>query len=244
MTYKVIILAAGIGSRLRPLTLKEPKPLLKVGKRPIINHQISSFMRYGIRKFYVVVGYKSTMIMKHLSYFYRSQAEFLYIYNPRFNETNTAYSLWLASSIFLDSTTFVVNGDLILTPEAVSRIIDCTTSCLGYSKHSLGYEEVKVRLKNGRIVDIGKDLNPKKADAEYVGIAKFDRKVGKHFRYALNEAIKKGEVNLYYDDIIQRIVANFYIKGVDLTDLPVMEIDTIEELERARRIYEEARAEI
>jgi len=239
VAYNVIVLVAGTGSRLRPLTLKKPKALLKVGERSIIDYEISSFMKCGIRRFYIVVGYRAQMIMKHLSrHFHYPQVEISYIYNSKYRETNTAYSLWLASSYFLEGTTFVVNGDLLLNLEAISRMISCPTSCLGYSKHSCGHEEVKLRLIGDRVVEIGKSLNPQEVDGEYVGIAKLDREVGMHFRYALDEAIKNGKTNLYYDDIIQKLTARFYIRAVDLTDLPVMEIDTVEELEEARKIYE------
>jgi len=236
----VIILAAGTGSRLRPLTLRKPKALLKVGERSIIDYGILSFMRCGIRRFCIVVGYRALMIMKHLSrHFHYPQVEFSYIYNPKYKETNTAYSLWLASSYFMEGTTFVVNGDLLLNSEAVLRMKNCPTSCLGYSKHPCGPEEVKLRLVGDRVVEIGKNLNSKEADGEYVGIAKLDRKVGGYFRCALDEAINDGKTNLYYDDIIGKLTGRFYIKAVDLTDLRLMEIDTVEELEEARKIYEE-----
>jgi len=237
--YRVIILAAGIGSRLRPLTLKKPKALLNVGKRSIIDYEISSFVKCGVRNLHIVVGYKAMMIIRHLHRYFRyPQVEVSYIYNPKYKETNTAYSLWLASTNFLEGTTFVVNGDTLLSPEAISRMLSSHASCLGYSKHLCGHEEVKLRLLDDRVVEIGKNLDPKEADGEYVGLAMFDRKTGKYFRHALDEAVKNGKINLYYDDIIQKLTAKFYIKAVDLTDLPVMEIDTLEELEEANAIYE------
>ncbi|MEM2466582.1 MAG: phosphocholine cytidylyltransferase family protein [Candidatus Bathyarchaeia archaeon] len=243
MTYNVIILSAGIGSRLRPLTFKKPKSLLEVGGLPIIDHQILSFAKCGIKRFHVVVGYKATMLMKHLSKsFSYPDFEFLYIYNPRYIETNTAYSLWLASSLFVSAPTFIVNGDLLINAETVMRMLKSNVSCIGYRKHKCGEEEVKLRLMEDRVFEIGKGLCALKADGEYVGIAMFDRKVGGFFRVALDEVVKSGGVDMYYDDVIQKLVSQFYIKGVDLTDLPVMEIDTIEELEEANVLYEKSQA--
>lgn len=237
--YKVIILAAGIGSRLRPLTLKKPKPLLKVGEYSIIDYEISSFAQSGIKRLCLVVGYKASMIMTQISKnFPYPQFETSYIYNPNYKETNTVYSLWLASSQFSEGITFIVNGDLLITSETVLRMMKCPTSCLGFSRHPCGSEEVKLQLIGDRIVGIGKNLSPEEADGEYVGIAKIDEKFGRHFRRALDNVVRDGKTNLYYDDVIQELLTEFYVKAVDLTDLPVMEIDTLEELEVARRVYE------
>jgi choline kinase len=236
---RVIILAAGSGSRLRPLTLKKPKPLIKVGKHPIIDHEILSFARNDIKEIHVVVGYKGSAIMRHLSRnFAYPEFETSYVYNPKYNRTNTAYSLWLASPFFSGGINYIINGDLLITPDVVSRIIDCPNSCLGFVRHQCGSEEVKVRLDGNRIIEIGKGLDPEVSDGEYVGIAKIDEKLSSRFRSALDRVIKEGKVNLYYDDVIQELLADSYIEGVDITDLPVMEIDTIDELEVAIKIYE------
>jgi len=234
----VIILAAGIGSRLYPLTLKKPKPLLNVGMYTILDRIIYSFAQNGIRKIYVVVGYKASMIMDHLSkHFPYPKFEIFYVYNHKYNKTNTVYSLWLASSKFSKGTTFIVNGDLLINSETVSRMKKCPTSCLAISKHPCGSEEVKIRLLGNRVISIGKNLNPEDADGEYVGIAKINEEFGRHFSRSLFKVIRNGDLNLYYDDIIDKLLSNFYVKIVDVTDLPVMEIDTFKELEVAVRIY-------
>lgn len=236
-SYCVIILAAGIGSRLRPLTFKRPKALLQVGNKPIIHYQISSFLKCGINRIYIVVGYKPFMIMEYLSKtFPYPSSRIAYIFNDRYKETNTVYSLWLASSYLSEYNTFIVNGDVLITPEAVSRMKD-EQSCMGLVRHSCREEEVKLELQGKRIIDIGKKLGIDKAAGEYIGIAKFDKTIGKHLSNALTNTINSNKINLYYDDVIRTLTSKFTIEAVDLTDLKLVEIDTIEDLNTAKAIY-------
>lgn len=233
-----VILAAGVGSRLRPLTLTRPKSLLAVARQAIIDHEILAFERNKIRRICVVVGYKALMIMKHLSKrFPYPRCEISFIYNPKYEKTNTVYSLWLASSVFSEGTTFVINGDLLLTPESISKMVRCRNSCLGLHRHQCGHEEVKLRLKNEKVIDIGKGLDSMEVDGEYVGVAKFDKEVGQALHCALDDAVEKRRIHLYYDDVIQGLLRDFLIEAVDLTRSRVMEIDTAQELEEARRTF-------
>ena len=235
---QVVILAAGIGSRLRPLTLVKPKPLIAVGGEAIIDRQIKSFLSNGINRITVIVGYRAINIIKYLSKkFPYPDCEINYIYNPFFAKTNTVYSLWLASSSFSSYTTFVANGDLILTPESISRLISCRNSCLGLSEHPCGKEEVKVEVRNNLVINIGKSLDPLTVQGEYIGVAKFNKGLGQAYHEALDRAIKMGKVNLYYDDVILSLLPNYDIETVNLTQSGIMEIDSLDDLEDANKVF-------
>jgi choline kinase len=235
---QVVILAAGIGSRLRPLTLVKPKPLIHVGGEAIIDRQINSFLSNGLKRITVIVGYRAINIIRYLSNkFPYPDCEINYIYNPIFAKTNTVYSLWLASFYFSSGTTFVANGDLILTHESISKMISCENSCLGLSQHKCGLEEVKVEVKNDLVVNIGKALDPLKVHGEYVGVAKFDKGFGQAYHGALDRTIKMGKINLYYDDVIQSLLSQYNIKTVNLTQDGIMEIDSFEDLEKANKAF-------
>jgi choline kinase len=233
-----IVLAAGIGSRLRPLTSFKPKPLVVVGGQTIIDRQIASLLINGIMKITVVVGYRASIIMKHLSKkFPYPKCEINYVFNPLYAKTNTVYSLWLTSSILSDDSTLVINGDLILTSESIARMLSCEESCLGLSKHICGKEEVKVRLQDEKIVSIGKGLDPFEVDGEYVGVAKFSQEVGRDYREALDVAVRNGNIGIYYDDVLQSLLSKHSIKTVNLTDYNVMEIDSLQDFENANAVF-------
>jgi len=233
-----IILAAGIGSRLRPLTSFKPKPLVVVGGQAIIDRQIASLLSNGIERITVVAGYRASSIMTHLSKkFPYPECEINYVFNPFYAKTNTVYSLWLVSPTLSDVSTLVINGDLMLTGESIAMMLSCDGTCLGLSKHICGKEEVKVQLQDGKVVSIGKGLDPLAVDGEYVGVAKFSKDVGKDYRKALNDAVGKGKIGIYYDDVLQSLLCKHFIKTVNLTDCNVMEIDSLQDFENANAAF-------
>jgi L-glutamine-phosphate cytidylyltransferase len=233
-----IILAAGIGSRLRPLTSFKPKPLVVVGGQAIIDRQIASLLSNGIERITVVAGYRASSIMTHLSKkFPYPECEINYVFNPFYAKTNTVYSLWLVSPTLSDVSTLVMNGDLMLTGESIAMMLSCDGTCLGLSKHICGKEEVKVQLQDGKVVSIGKGLDPLAVDGEYVGVAKFSKDVGKDYRKALNDAVGKGKIGIYYDDVLQSLLSKHFIKTVNLTDCNVMEIDSLQDFENANAAF-------
>ena len=68
---KVIILAGGKGTRISEYTKTIPKPMIKIGKKPILIHIIEHYLKYGHRDFYVALGYKSKIVQKYFKEFIR-----------------------------------------------------------------------------------------------------------------------------------------------------------------------------
>ena len=84
---KAIILAAGMGKRLKNVTLNRPKPLLEVANTTIIQYLVNCLKEIGVKKIYIVTGYKSKMIKNKLG------NSVNYIHNKKFKSTNSIYSL-------------------------------------------------------------------------------------------------------------------------------------------------------
>lgn len=128
---KAIVLAAGVGVRLQPLTTKTPKALLKVGPRPIVDGILPALAKNKVTEVCVVVGHQASVIMRYLSEtFPYPEFNISCVYNPPYRNTNAAYSLWLVSSSFSDCDVFIENGDLLVVPEAVERMVRCRRTCL------------------------------------------------------------------------------------------------------------------
>jgi len=145
---KAIILAAGNGSRLRPLTDGRPKCLLEVGGRPIIDHQMEALRRCGVTDVVIVVGYCADRIRQHLGPTAR------YIENPRFDSTNSLYSLWLARDE-LRSGAIVLNSDVLALPLLFARLRDAAAPDAILVERGSGFvaEDMKVALNGDRVVD-------------------------------------------------------------------------------------------
>ena len=91
---KAVILAAGIASRLRPLTDTTPKCLLKIGERCLLERAFDALIQNGFDEFIIVTGYRQQQIVDFLQARYPVQ-NITFIYNDRYESTNNIYSLWL-----------------------------------------------------------------------------------------------------------------------------------------------------
>ena len=150
---KIIILAAGIGSRLgNPF----PKPLtpLKNGKS-IMKMQVENMTsRYDIDDINVVVGFKKDLIMERFP-------ELTYIYNPFFDQTNTSKSLLRALKKYKDKSVLWINGDVVFDKHIFDKLqplITAKTSFVAVNTNKVGEEEVKYVLKDGFINQLSKTV--------------------------------------------------------------------------------------
>ena len=105
---KAVILAAGIASRLRPLTDTTPKCLLKVGERCLLQRAFDALLQNGFREFVIVTGYRQQQIVNFLEAHYPA-LEVTFIYNEKYASTNNIYSLWLTRP-YVDKEDMRVHG--------------------------------------------------------------------------------------------------------------------------------------
>ena len=106
----VVLMAGGLGTRLRPLTDRIPKPLLKVGAKPILETILESFLDAGFHRFYLAVNYKSQMIEEHFGDGSRFGAEIQYLHEKK--RMGTAGALYFLPTL-PDEPIIVMNGDLL-----------------------------------------------------------------------------------------------------------------------------------
>jgi choline kinase len=157
---QAVILAAGLGSRLKPLTGGKAKALVEVGDRPLILHQLEMLADHGIGPTLVIAGYQADEVRRVVG----ERAEVLV--NERFAETNSLYSLWLARE-WVKGPFILLNCDLLFDPRILERLLEESGNVLAYdATSSRGREQTKVAIKERRVVDIGKDLPPSSARGE------------------------------------------------------------------------------
>src|SRR3989344_7035474 len=109
---KAIILAAGIGSRLKPLTENIPKVMIPINGIPILGHQIINLIEEGIKEIYICVGYKKEVIIDYCKKEFKN-INIKFIENKDFLSTNNMYSLYLAKNYFNGENFILINGDMI-----------------------------------------------------------------------------------------------------------------------------------
>ncbi len=121
---KAVILAAGYGNRMRPLTEKTHKTLLIVNGKTIIEGIIDSLLDHGIDQIAIVTGYLDSLLKEFVSMRYKG-VNITFIHNPRYAETNNIYSLSLAiNEVAIDDDILLIESDLIYEPSAIARIIE------------------------------------------------------------------------------------------------------------------------
>jgi choline kinase len=230
---KAIILAAGRGMRLNEGRSSIPKSMEMIGDQSIIHYQIDQCLKNGINKFVVVVGYEKVMLTQHvLKKVNSSMVHF--VENQIYEETNTLYSLYLARKYFSEDFIYF-NADVFFHPELLRKIVnESGISELLVEKKACGEEEVKVLIEEDRIVEIHKQIDPKQAAGEFIGIGKFAHRDLPAFAEALELGVQTGQHNNYFEYAVNMISSFCDLQAVYTDGLPCIEIDFQDDLKRAR----------
>ena len=235
---KAIILAAGMASRLRPLTLTTPKSLLKVGERSLLQRSMDALIANGVKEFCIVTGYLHEMIEDFVKQQYGGKIDVTFIYNEVYETTNNIYSLWLARPFAEGQEVLLLDSDLLYDPQIVARVlVTDTPNVLTLIRHELGEEEMKVVTDEaGSIKEISKTCNPEDAVGESLGIEKMGVAYTKALYKELEPMMNKEHLeNVFYERAFERLIPQGHTyKVLDVTDLFSCELDTIEDFENAK----------
>ncbi|MGD0781961.1 MAG: phosphocholine cytidylyltransferase family protein [Candidatus Aminicenantales bacterium] len=235
--HLAVVLCAGRGGRLRPLTDDRPKCLLRVGGKDILGRCLDDLIRCGIEETVLVTGYKADMVESFVRMGGWKGVRFTA--NPDFASTNTAVSFHLALRD-VRSGVILINGDvlfdpalladLIASPEANGLVID--------REIALNAEEIKVVARDGRVVQIGKDIEPAECAGEAIGIYKIGRETVPDLLRVYETLESRGERRHYFEKGFEMVCGEgrgrtFGLVGTD--GRPWVEIDTPEDFAHAER---------
>ena len=230
---KAIILAAGVGRRIHPVTGGLPKSMLKFGGTSLLHHQIHACQRHGVVDFVFVLGYEQERMRRHvLEVVPPEHATF--VMNPDHATTNTLYSLWLARHTFTDDFLYF-NADILFDPALLAPLVGTWEHPrLLLEESRCAEEEVKMVLGEAkRILRIGKLLNPAECAGEFIGIGLFTRGVLPAFAGWLQRGVEQGQQNNYFEWAVDRLCDETLLEAVPTQGLACIEIDFPEDYERA-----------
>jgi choline kinase len=222
---KAVILAAGSGTRLNGSQNVIPKCLAAPGGVALIERQIRALHGAGIDDVTVVVGFQGDAVRQ------ACPAGTRFVENADFERTNSMYSLWLARP-FLDGGFVVLNCDVLVEPRLICDLIEArhedallvSYPCAG--DPPFGDEEMKVRIRRGRVVDIAKTLSRDETDAENVGIAKFGPLGTTRLVRIMDRLITEGAVLEWAPRGFREFAATNALYAIGTRGLPWIEIDT------------------
>lgn len=232
---QAVVLAAGIGRRLQPLTNGTPKTLLNVNGRPILRHILDALATTGYERVTVVTGYEADQVRAFCERYGRLAFEF--VHSETYHETNNSYSLWLAREHLREGFT-LINSDTLFPADCLDRlrkhagsalVVDATTQ--------LGEEAMKVRVENGRVLAIGKDLD--RAEGEYIGLCKFEPGDATALIRSLDDLVNRDLTNEWYESAFDQLTADGSLGIVEIHD-DWIEIDDREDLRAGQQLWGEA----
>lgn len=233
---KAIILAAGKGKRMYPLTKDVPKCLLQINGLPLIYYQIEALKKSKVRDIVVVVGYKQEKIREYCARNF-SGCRFTFILNPFYEATNSLVSMWFAKSQ-LDSDFLYMHSDIMFDEKVIDDILENENIiCAGVKPKKCGREELKVKIRNNCIVEINKTMPAKDADGEYTGIVKFKNKVLPDLISVLDEFMNNKKFMFWFELSWAKLVNYNSIHAVSIKDKKWIEIDTVRDFEKAQELF-------
>ncbi|MCH9664689.1 MAG: phosphocholine cytidylyltransferase family protein [Gammaproteobacteria bacterium] len=236
---QAIILAAGIGSRLRPITDHKPKTLTKVGNTEIIFRTIDTLTSKGVGDIIIVVGYKKELIIKAVEERYPN-LKVKFVINHDFETTNNSYSLYLARE-FLGCETLVMDSDLVFDPTILPDVLNIKGSSAAVDKSQYLEESMKVKVKDGIITSISKKITAEFAYACSVDIFKFIPSDSNLIRQALIDTVEKQNqktlwVEYVWDGLCQS--GELRITPFDVNGRKWVEIDDATDLALAEELFD------
>jgi choline kinase len=231
---RAIILAAGVGWRLKPYTETTPKCLLEIGGTSLLLRYLEAFRALGIREAVIVVGHLGERIRAEAA---QGPAEVAlhFIVNDQFTRGNIR-SLWMAREAF-DDDILVMDADVLFPRELLARLLaypDANAIAVDERFEDTG-EEQKVLCEDGWVVEVSKKASgDSRVCGEAVGFLRLSADAAEVLRGILEEFIETGKDTLEYEDAFRELAAEVPIGVVEIGDLPWAEIDFETDLTRAR----------
>jgi choline kinase len=243
---KAIIVAAGPGSRLMPITDERPKCLLEIGGKTILERALEALRGNGVEDIVVVRGYKGHLI---------DYPDITYCHNPEFRKNNILRSLFYAEDEMNDDFIFSYS-DIVYSREVVARLVGSEADIAlivdvnwqqtykGRDQHPVSEAEL-VKVENGKVVKIGKDVvKPEEAHGEFIGLARFTKSAAESMKAVFHRVAKEQPSapfhrsasleEAYMSDMLQELVdTGSPVVAIDIEN-GWMEIDTPQDLAEAR----------
>ena len=233
-----LLLAAGMGSRLSPLTDSTPKCLVEVNKIPILERLMHSLRSHGFKRLFVVTGHLSKEIQDYLGSCY-ADIEISYIHSPLYKTTNNIYSLWLAGKV-IDEPFMLIESDLVFQPKLLKPML--LPDRIAISKMLPWMNGTTVTLNDQQELDAFRlDAVTHNKDSHFktVNIYSFSRSTWRTIWERLDQHISARKVGGYYESVFAEMTAERKISfsPVFFDADSWYEIDTLKDLRVAEEMF-------
>jgi HAD superfamily hydrolase (TIGR01450 family) len=236
-----VILAAGLGSRLRPVTNHRPKPCVTVGRRPILAHQIHAYATAGIDAATVVAGYRAADVgdlCTTLDGEYED-LDITVIENGAYDSTDNMYSLSLASEAVGRDGMVLTNGDVVFEPAVMQRLLDADVESAIACDTSVYHDEsMKITLDGeGRVDHIAKTIDPQQAHGTSIDAYRFSAEFTHALFDDIDRRIASTDDGGWTEVAIDSLLDHHRVDPVDIARHDWVEIDDHDDLSSADRRF-------
>ena len=229
---KVLLLAAGRGTRISRYLSGNPKCTVDIGGEKLIRYTVDLFHKLGITDIGLVLVYRAEVIREVLS-----DKNVRFFYNPFYDVTNSIASAWFAKDFLAAADdTLIMNADVYLEEAMLDKILQTQLSPVMFADGTRKEEaDYKFKYTDGILEKYGKDLTGDDISGEYIGIGRFSREFMPEFLAQLEEMISTQRHSVWWENILYEMVGSRNVYVASLDGLFWAEVDYIEDYERILR---------
>ena len=237
MTY--IILSAGKGAKLQPLTLNHPKSLYKLDDKTTILQRLVRMIRKfdAEAEIVVVVGYMYKQIQRELE-----DDNVKFVHNPFYSNTSSMGSLWFAKDYLQRENVTIVNGDIVTSDKLLQDVVCRHTDypCVLLDSTHRDANKYNVQVQGDMVCVMSKNLTDYMGN--YASVTKLDAVSARFLLEQLNQMVNDEMYNLFYEDALVQMIfqKNFELYYKDIKEFKWTEVDCVDDLLKARQIQAES----
>ena len=232
---KAIILSAGKGSRLLPLTESRPKCLIDLAGRSLLEWQLDALAANGVDEAVVVTGFRDELVDQVAA----GRPGVRTLFNPFYHVADNLGSVWLARGEF-DRDVLLINGDTLVSPALVAKVLADAHRPITVTvdeKDDYDADDMKVLREGERLLRIGKALEPGQYNAESIGLLAFLGDGGRRFTAQVDRMMHTAEgTRRWYLRAIDALAADVEIGTVSIKGEEWQEVDFPEDVEKAQAL--------
>lgn len=225
-----ILMASGLGSRMRPLTNEHPKPLIEVKGKPMIETVIDALKVGNVENIYVVVGY----LGEQFDYLTEKYDNITIIKNDVYETINNISSVYFAREVLKKGDCFVCEADLYISDKTFFEKLPEESCYFGRMVEGYSDDWVFELDQDNFIKRVGKQGTD---CYNMVGVAYLDKKDAAYLAVAIEAAYgSDGYEDMFWDDVVNNNLDKLKLRVRPVSDKAIVEIDTVDELYEVRRM--------
>lgn len=234
--HKAVILSAGKGSRLLPLTAERPKCLIELNGRSLLEWQLDALRWAGVAEVVVVTGFRDDLVDEVAA----RRDGVRTLFNPFYHVADNLGSVWMARGEF-EVDTLLLNGDTLVSPALLAIVQDAEAGPVAVTvdeKEDYDADDMKVLREGDRLLRIGKALEPGAYNAESIGLLAFRREGGRLFIDRVEKMMRQpdGTRRWYLRAIDALAQSGEDVRTVSIRGEEWQEVDFPEDVEKAKAL--------